>query len=275
MNVHAAIAVHPERQYLDLLADILANGVRRDDRTGTGTLGVFGRQIRFDLARGFPLLTTRRLHRKSIILELLWYLRGETNVRWLQERGVSIWDEWADKDGNLGPVYGKQWRSWPTADGRSIDQLAQVVGQLKSNPNSRRMLVSTWNVGELERMALLPCHVMFQLYVADNRLSCQMYQRSADALLGVPFNIASYALLTHMLAQQSDLEIGQFIWTGGDCHLYLNHLQQADLQLTREPYPLPRLNIRRKPSSLFDYQFEDFEILGYQSHPAIKAPIAI
>jgi thymidylate synthase len=215
------------------------------------------------------------MHLRSIIYELLWFLAGGTNVRYLQEHGVSIWDEWADKDGNLGPVYGKQWRSWPTADGRHIDQLAQVAEQLKSNPNSRRLLVSAWNVGELAQMALLPCHVLFQFYVADHRLSCQMYQRSADALLGVPFNIASYALLTHMLAQQCDLEIGEFIWTGGYCHLYLNHLDQADLQLARAPYPLPRLNIRRKPPSLFDYSFEDFEILGYQSHSAIKAPIAI
>ena len=263
------------RQYLDFLRHIRHGGARKDDRTGTGTLSVFGHQMRFDLAEGFPLVTTKKLHLRSIIYELLWFLAGGTNVRYLQEHGVSIWDEWADKDGNLGPVYGKQWRSWPTADGRSLDQLAQVVGQLMSNPSSRRMLVSAWNVGELDQMALLPCHVLFQLYVADHRLSCQMYQRSADALLGVPFNIASYALLTHMLAQQCDLEAGEFIWTGGDCHLYLNHLEQADLQLTRAPFPLPRLNIRRKPPSLFDYQFEDFEVLGYQSHPAIKAPIAI
>jgi thymidylate synthase len=263
------------RQYLDFLRHIRAQGARKDDRTGTGTLSVFGYQMRFDLADGFPLVTTKKLHLRSIIYELLWFLAGGTNVRYLQEHGVSIWDEWADKDGNLGPVYGKQWRSWPTADGRSLDQLAQVVGQLMSNPHSRRMLVSAWNVGELDQMALLPCHVLFQLYVADHRLSCQMYQRSADALLGVPFNIASYALLTHMLAQQCDLEAGEFIWTGGDCHLYLNHLEQADLQLTRAPFPLPRLNIRRKPPSLFDYSFEDFEILGYQSHSAIKAPIAI
>jgi thymidylate synthase len=263
------------RQYLDFLRHIRAQGARKDDRTGTGTLSVFGYQMRFDLAEGFPLVTTKKLHLRSIIYELLWFLAGGTNVRYLQEHGVSIWDEWADKDGNLGPVYGKQWRSWPTADGRSLDQLAQVVGQLMSNPSSRRMLVSAWNVGELDQMALLPCHVLFQLYVADHRLSCQMYQRSADALLGVPFNIASYALLTHMLAQQCDLEAGEFIWTGGDCHLYLNHLEQADLQLTRAPFPLPRLHIRRKPPSLFDYQFEDFEVLGYQSHPAIKAPIAI
>jgi thymidylate synthase len=263
------------RQYLDFLRHIKQQGARKDDRTGTGTLSVFGYQMRFALADGFPLVTTKKLHLRSIIYELLWFLAGGTNVRYLQEHGVSIWDEWADKDGNLGPVYGKQWRSWPTADGRHVDQLAQVVEQLKSNPNSRRLLVSAWNVGELEQMALLPCHVLFQFYVADHRLSCQMYQRSADALLGVPFNIASYALLTHMLAQQCDLEIGEFIWTGGDCHLYLNHLDQADLQLARAPYPLPRLNIRRKPPSLFDYSFEDFEILGYQSHSAIKAPIAI
>ena len=263
------------RQYLDFLRHIKQQGARKDDRTGTGTLSVFGYQMRFALADGFPLVTTKKLHLRSIIYELLWFLAGGTNVRYLQEHGVSIWDEWADKDGNLGPVYGKQWRSWPTADGRHIDQLAQVVEQLKSNPNSRRLLVSAWNVGELEQMALLPCHVLFQFYVADHRLSCQMYQRSADALLGVPFNIASYALLTHMLAQQCDLEAGEFIWTGGDCHLYLNHLEQADLQLTRAPYPLPRLTIRRRPPSLFDYAFEDFEILGYQSHSAIKAPIAI
>ena len=263
------------RQYLDFLRHIRQGGARKDDRTGTGTLSVFGYQMRFDLADGFPLVTTKKLHLRSIIYELLWFLAGGTNVRYLQEHGVSIWDEWADKDGNLGPVYGKQWRSWPTADGRHIDQLAHVVEQLRSNPNSRRILVSAWNVGELDQMALLPCHVLFQFYVAGPRLSCQMYQRSADALLGVPFNIASYALLTHMLAQQCDLEVGEFIWTGGDCHLYLNHLEQADQQLTRAPYPLPRLNIRRKPASLFDYSFEDFEILGYQSHPAIKAPIAV
>jgi thymidylate synthase len=263
------------RQYLDFLRHIKQQGACKDDRTGTGTLSVFGYQMRFALADGFPLVTTKKLHLRSIIYELLWFLAGGTNVRYLQEHGVSIWDEWADENGNLGPVYGKQWRSWPTADGRHIDQLAQVVEQLKSNPNSRRLLVSAWNVGELGQMALLPCHVLFQFYVADNRLSCQMYQRSADALLGVPFNIASYALLTHMLAQQCDLQIGEFIWTGGDCHLYLNHLEQADLQLARAPYPLPRLNIRRRPPSLFDYAFEDFEILGYQSHSAIKAPIAI
>jgi thymidylate synthase len=231
--------------------------------------------MRFDLAAGFPLVTTKKLHLRSIIHELLWFLSGATNVRYLREHGVSIWDEWADKDGNLGPVYGKQWRSWATADGRSIDQLARVVEQLKSNPDSRRILVSAWNVGELDQMALLPCHALFQFYVAERRLSCQLYQRSADALLGVPFNIASYALLTHMLAQQCKLEIGDFVWTGGDCHLYLNHLQQADLQLSREPFPLPCLMLRRTPPSLFEYTYEDFEILDYQSHPAIKAPIAV
>jgi thymidylate synthase len=263
------------RQYLDFLRHIRQHGTRKDDRTGTGTLSVFGYQMRFDLAAGFPLVTTKKLHLRSIIHELLWFLTGDTNVKYLRDHAVSIWDEWADKDGNLGPVYGKQWRSWPTADGRTIDQLARVVEQLSSNPNSRRILVSAWNVGELDQMALLPCHALFQFYVADRRLSCQLYQRSADALLGVPFNIASYALLTHMLAQQSDLEVGEFIWTGGDCHLYLNHLEQADLQLTRAPYPLPQLKIRRKPPSLFDYSFEDFEILDYHSHAAIKAPIAV
>jgi thymidylate synthase len=263
------------RQYLDFLRHIRQHGARKDDRTGTGTLSVFGYQMRFDLADGFPLVTTKKMHLRSIIHELLWFLTGDTNVRYLREHGVSIWDEWADKDGNLGPVYGKQWRSWPTSDGRTIDQLARVVEQLKSNPNSRRILVSAWNVGELERMALLPCHALFQFYVADNQLSCQLYQRSADALLGVPFNIASYPLLTHMLAQQCDLKVGEFIWTGGDCHLYVNHLEQADLQLTRAPYPLPKLAILRKPPSLFEYSFEDFEILDYHHHPAIKAPIAV
>jgi thymidylate synthase len=263
------------RQYLDFLRHIRQHGARKDDRTGTGTLSVFGYQMRFDLAAGFPLVTTKKLHLRSIIYELLWFISGETNVKYLRDHGVSIWDEWADKDGNLGPVYGKQWRSWPTADGRTIDQLERVVEQLKGNPNSRRILVSAWNVGELDQMALLPCHALFQFYVADNRLSCQLYQRSADALLGVPFNIASYALLTHMLAQQCDLKVGEFVWTGGDCHLYLNHLEQADLQLGRAPYPLPSLTILRKPPSLFEYSFEDFEILDYHHHPAIKAPIAV
>jgi thymidylate synthase len=263
------------RQYLDFLRHIRERGAPKDDRTGTGTMSVFGYQMRFDLNGGFPVVTTKKLHLRSIIYELLWFLRGDTNVRYLHEHGVSIWDEWADENGELGPVYGKQWRSWPTQDGRHIDQLSQVLEQLKSNPNSRRILVSAWNVGELDRMALLPCHALFQFYVADGRLSCQLYQRSADALLGVPFNIASYALLTHMIAQQCNLSVGDFVWTGGDCHLYLNHLQQADLQLSRAPFPLPQLKILRKPQSLFEYAYEDFEIVDYQYHAAIKAPIAV
>lgn len=263
------------RQYLEFLAHIRSRGASKEDRTGTGTLSVFGYQMRFDLAEGFPLVTTKQLHLRSIIHELLWFLRGETNVRYLQERNVTIWDEWADAEGNLGPVYGKQWRSWPTADGRDVDQLAEVVEQIKKNPDSRRLVVSAWNVGELSDMALLPCHVLFQFYVAGGRLSCQMYQRSADALLGVPFNIASYALLTHMVAQQCDLGVGDFVWTGGDCHLYRNHLEQADLQLSRTPYALPELVIRRRPPSLFEYEFDDFEFRNYRYHPAIKAPIAV
>jgi thymidylate synthase len=262
-------------QYLDFLRHIREHGAAKGDRTGTGTVSVFGYQMRFDLNAGFPLVTTKKLHLRSIIYELLWFLRGDTNVKYLHEHGVSIWDEWADENGELGPVYGKQWRSWPTHDGRQIDQLSQVLEQLKSNPNSRRILVSAWNVGELDRMALLPCHALFQFYVAGGRLSCQLYQRSADALLGVPFNIASYALLTHMIAQQCDLKVGDFVWTGGDCHLYLNHLQQADLQLSRAPFPLPQLKILRKPPSLFDYTYEDFEIVDYRYHAAIKAPIAV
>jgi thymidylate synthase len=263
------------RQYLDFLRHIREHGAPKGDRTGTGTVSVFGYQMRFDLNAGFPLVTTKKLHLRSIIYELLWFLRGDTNVKYLHAHGVSIWDEWADEKGELGPVYGKQWRSWPTQDGRHIDQLSQVLEQLKSNPNSRRILVSAWNVGELDRMALLPCHALFQFYVAEGRLSCQLYQRSADALLGVPFNIASYALLTHMIAQQCDLKVGDFVWTGGDCHLYLNHLQQADLQLSRAPFPLPQLKILRKPPSLFDYAYEDFEIVDYRYHAAIKAPIAV
>ncbi len=263
------------QQYLDFLRHIRDRGASKGDRTGTGTLSVFGYQMRFDLNAGFPVVTTKKLHLRSIIYELLWFLRGDTNIKYLQEHGVSIWDEWADKNGDLGPVYGKQWRSWPTPDGRNIDQLSVVLEQLKANPNSRRILVSAWNVGELDRMALLPCHALFQFYVADGRLSCQLYQRSADALLGVPFNIASYALLTHMIAQQCSLEVGDFVWTGGDCHLYLNHLQQADLQLSRTPYPLPQLKLKRKPESLFDYTYEDFEIIDYRYHAAIKAPIAV
>jgi thymidylate synthase len=263
------------RQYLDFLRHIREHGAAKNDRTGTGTSSVFGYQMRFDLNEGFPLVTTKKLHLRSIIYELLWFLRGDTNVQYLHDHGVSIWDEWADENGELGPVYGRQWRSWPTQDGRHIDQISQVLEQLKSNPDSRRILVSAWNVGELDRMALLPCHAMFQFYVAGGRLSCQLYQRSADALLGVPFNIASYALLTHMIAQQCHLEVGDFVWTGGDCHLYSNHLEQADLQLSRTPFPLPQLKILRKPPSLFEYAYEDFEIVDYRYHAAIKAPIAV
>jgi thymidylate synthase len=263
------------RQYLEFLRHIRDRGVRKGDRTGTGTLSVFGYQMRFDLQDGFPLVTTKQLHLRSIIHELLWFLRGDTNLRYLHDHQVTIWDEWADERGDLGPVYGKQWRSWGAADGRQIDQLAQVVAEIKKNPNSRRLLVSAWNVGELDEMALLPCHALFQFYVAERRLSCQLYQRSADALLGVPFNIASYALLVHMVAQQCDLAPGELIWTGGDCHLYLNHLEQADLQLSRTPYPLPHLELRRRPPSLFEYTFEDFEFSDYRHHPAIKAPIAV
>jgi thymidylate synthase len=231
--------------------------------------------MRFDLAEGFPLVTTKKVHVRSVIYELLWFLRGETNVAWLREHGVTIWDEWAKENGELGPVYGKQWRSWLAADGRNIDQIREVVDQLRRSPDSRRIIVSAWNVGELDKMALMPCHAFFQFYVAQRRLSCQLYQRSADMFLGVPFNIASYALLTHMLAQQCDLEPGELVWTGGDCHLYLNHLRQADEQLAREPYPLPRLAIKRRPPTVFDYMYEDFEIVNYQHHPAIKAPVAV
>jgi thymidylate synthase len=250
-------------------------GARKSDRTGTGTLSVFGHQMRFDLAEGFPLVTTKKIHVKSVVHELLWFLRGETNTRYLREHGVTIWDEWADEKGELGPVYGKQWRSWQAPDGRTIDQMAQVVEQLRTQPDSRRIVVSAWNVGELDRMALLPCHAFFQFHVAGRRLSCQLYQRSADVFLGVPFNVACYALLVHMLAQQGDLEPGELIWTGGDCHLYLNHLEQADLQLARAPLPLPQLAIRRRPPSLFEYAYEDFELVNYQHHPAIKAPVAV
>jgi thymidylate synthase len=263
------------RQYLDFLRHIRQSGARKEDRTGTGTLSVFGYQMRFDLAAGFPLVTTKKLHVRSIIHELLWFLKGDTNLAYLRDNAVTIWDEWADENGDLGPVYGKQWRRWATADGREIDQLSLIIDQLKANPDSRRLVVSAWNVGELDKMALLPCHALFQFYVADNRLSCQLYQRSADALLGVPFNIASYALLTHMVAQQCGLDAGDFVWTGGDCHLYLNHLEQADLQLSRTPFALPQLHMRRKPPSLFDYQFDDFDIRNYEYHPAIKAPIAV
>jgi thymidylate synthase len=262
-------------QFLDLMRRIRLEGVRKEDRTGTGTLSLFGYQMRFDLALGFPLVTTRKIHVKSVIYELLWFLRGDTNTRYLREHGVTIWDEWADAEGDLGPVYGRQWRSWPTADGRAIDQISNLIAGLKSNPDSRRLIVSAWNVGELDRMALVPCHALFQFYVAQRRLSCQLYQRSADVFLGVPFNVASYALLIHMVAQQCDLDPGELVWTGGDCHLYLNHLEQADLQLTRPPFPLPELVLRRRPPTLFDYEYEDFEIRNYQHHPAIKAPVAV
>lgn len=261
--------------YLDFMRHVRGHGARKMDRTGTGTLSVFGYQMRFDLAAGFPLVTTKKVHTRSIVHELLWFLRGETNVARLREQGVTIWDEWADEQGELGPVYGKQWRDWVAPDGRHIDQMAGVVEQLRSNPDSRRIIVSAWNVGELEQMALAPCHAFFQFYVADGRLSCQLYQRSADIFLGVPFNIAGYALLTHLLAQQTDLTPGDLVWTGGDCHLYLNHLEQVDLQLTRNPFALPTLEIRRRAPTLFEYSFEDFEIVNYQHHPAIKAPVAV
>jgi thymidylate synthase len=279
MNAHAAatpapVLDHPEQPYLDLLADILANGVQRGDRTGTGTLGVFGRQMRFDLSRGFPLLTTKKLHLKSIILELLWFLRGDTNVRWLQERGVSIWDEWADASGELGPVYGKQWRSWAAPDGRVIDQMTGVVAQIRANPYSRRHIVSAWNPAEVDDMALPPCHCLFQFFVADGKLSCQLYQRSADVFLGVPFNIASYALLTLMMAQVCGLRPGEFIHTLGDAHLYLNHLEQAKTQLSRTPHPPPTMTLAAR-ADLFAFDYEDFQLTDYVAHPAIKAPIAV
>lgn len=262
-------------QYETFMRHVYEHGVTKTDRTGTGTRSVFGYQMRFDLSQGFPMVTTKKLHTRSIFVELLWFLRGDSNVRWLQERGVTIWDEWAREDGELGPVYGVQWRSWPTPDGRHIDQIAQVVDQIKRNPDSRRLIVSAWNVAEIQNMALPPCHAFFQFYVAEGKLSCQLYQRSADIFLGVPFNIASYALLTHMVAQQCGLEVGDFIWTGGDCHIYSNHYEQVELQLSREPYPYPTLNITRKPESLFDYQYEDFVIENYQFHPHIKAPVAV
>ncbi|MDX1497900.1 MAG: thymidylate synthase [Salinisphaeraceae bacterium] len=276
------------KQYQDLLQHILDHGAEKGDRTGTGTRSVFGYQMRFDLSEGFPLVTTKKLHLKSIIYELLWFLNGDTNVDWLNQHGVSIWDEWATEEGSLGPVYGQQWRAWPLPGGGQVDQISQVIEQIKTKPDSRRLIVSAWNVADLPdesvspqenveagRMALAPCHALFQFYVAQGKLSCQLYQRSCDVFLGVPFNIASYALLTHMVAQQCDLDVGDFVWTGGDTHLYSNHLEQAREQLSREPYPLPQLEIKRKPESIFDYAFEDFEIVGYQSHPHIKAPIAI
>ena len=263
------------RQYLEMMRHVRDNGTRKEDRTGTGTLAVFGYQMRFNLGEGFPLVTTKRLHVKSIIHELLWFLSGSQNTRYLTENGVSIWNEWADENGELGPIYGVQWRSWGAADGRTIDQISEVVRQLRETPDSRRIIVSAWNVGEIDDMALPPCHCFFQFYVAEGKLSCQLYQRSCDIFLGVPFNIASYSLLTHMLAQQADLGVGDFIWTGGDCHLYANHLKQADEQLAREPLPLPRLAIRRRPDSIFDYEYDDFEILNYESHPHIRAAVAV
>lgn len=263
------------KAYLQFLEHILKHGVEKSDRTGTGTRSVFGYQMRFDLNQGFPLVTTKKLHMRSIVHELLWFLKGDTNIAYLHENGVTIWDEWADELGNLGPVYGHQWRSWPKPDGGSIDQLTAVIEQIKTNPDSRRLIVSAWNVGDLDKMALMPCHALFQFYVANNRLSCQLYQRSADAFLGVPFNIASYALLTHMVAQQTGLDVGEFIWTGGDCHLYVNHFEQTKEQLSRTPLALPELVINRKAPSLFDYCFGDFEFKNYESHPAIKAPIAV
>jgi thymidylate synthase len=263
------------KQYLDYLKYILDNGVEKTDRTGTGTISVFGYQMRFNLAQGFPVVTTKKLHLRSIIHELLWFIRGETNIKYLKENGVSIWDEWANEEGELGPVYGKQWRRWETVEGRVIDQLSRVIDEIKTNPDSRRLIVSAWNVGELDKMALAPCHLLFQFYVAAGKLSCQMYQRSADSFLGVPYNMTSYSLLTHMIAEQCDLAAGDFIWTGGDCHIYSNHMEQVRLQLTREPYPLPRLVIKRKPASIFDYKFEDFELVNYQSHAHIAAPVAV
>ena len=272
----------PPRQYEDFMQHVFSQGVEKTDRTGTGTRSVFGYQMRFDLSAGFPLVTTKKVHLKSIIYELLWFLRGDANATWLQAHGVSIWDEWAAPNGDLGPVYGAQWRSWPTPDGGHIDQIAEVVNTIKSNPDSRRMIVSAWNVSELSKMALMPCHAFFQFYVAPpttaggkGKLSCQLYQRSADIFLGVPFNIASYALLTHMVAQQCDLDVGDFIWTGGDCHIYSNHHTQVQLQLSRDSFNYPTLHIKRRPESLFDYNFEDFEVQGYQHHDPIKAPVAV
>ncbi|HKQ53423.1 MAG TPA: thymidylate synthase [Pyrinomonadaceae bacterium] len=263
------------RQYLDYLHHILQHGVRKEDRTGTGTLSIFGYQMRFDLRTGFPVVTTKKLHLRSIIHELLWFIRGETNIEYLKRNGVSIWNEWANSEGELGPIYGKQWRRWESTDGRVIDQLSNVIEQIRTNPDSRRLIVSAWNVGELEQMALAPCHLLFQFYVARGKLSCQLYQRSADSFLGVPYNITSYSLLTTMVAEQCGLDVGEFVWTGGDCHIYSNHVEQVRTQLTREPYPLPRLVIKRKPDSIFDYKFEDFELADYQAHPHISAPVAV
>lgn len=263
------------QQYLQFLHYILAHGVRKQDRTGTGTLSVFGYDMRFDLSAGFPLLTTKKIHNKSWVHELLWFLSGETNIKYLQDNKVTIWDEWADAQGNLGPVYGKQWRRWQCADGRVVDQMSDLLEQIRRNPDSRRLILSAWNVGDLDKMALPPCHLLFQFFVANNTLSCKLTQRSADAFLGVPFNIASYSLLTHMIAQQCNLEVGEFIWSGGDCHIYLNHLDQVNLQLQRTPNSLPSLHIKRKPSSLYDYHFDDFEFVNYHPHPVIRAPISV
>jgi thymidylate synthase len=261
--------------YEDLLREVMEHGHAKGDRTGTGTRSLFGRQIRFDLAEGFPLITTKRVHIRSLVVELLWFLRGETNVGYLHEHGVSIWDEWADPNGDLGPVYGAQWRSWPTPDGGVIDQISDVIEQIRTNPDSRRLIVTAWNPADIPKMALAPCHALFQFEVHDGKLSCQLYQRSADLFLGVPFNIASYALLTHMVAQQTDLAVGEFVWTGGDCHIYDNHVEQVTRQLSRDPFPAPTLQITRRPDSILDYRLEDFEILGYQHHPGIKAPVAV
>jgi thymidylate synthase len=274
-GIVAAVTTPIPTPYEDLLRDVLEHGTHKSDRTGTGTTSSFGRQIRFDLSQGFPLITTKRVHFKSIAYELLWFLRGESNVRWLQENGVTIWDEWADAEGELGPVYGVQWRSWPTPSGEQIDQISQVLDQIRSNPDSRRLIVSAWNPADIPDMALAPCHALFQFYVADGKLSCQLYQRSADLFLGVPFNIASYALLTLMIAQQAGLEPGDFVWTGGDCHIYDNHLDQVREQLTREPLPYPALRITRKPESIFDYTYEDFVLENYQHHPAIRGAVAV
>lgn len=261
--------------YEDLLREVMETGNAKSDRTGTGTRSLFGKQIRFDLSQGFPLITTKRVHIRSLVVELLWFLRGDTNVGYLHEHDVSIWDEWADQNGDLGPVYGAQWRSWPTPDGGVIDQISDVIEQIRSNPDSRRLIVSAWNPADIPKMALAPCHALFQFEVHDGKLSCQLYQRSADMFLGVPFNIASYALLTHMIAQQTDLEVGDFIWTGGDCHIYDNHHEQVTRQLAREPFLSPTLRIRRRPESIFDYEFEDFELVDYQHHKGIKAPVAV
>jgi thymidylate synthase len=263
------------QQYLQMMRHVRDNGASKEDRTGTGTLSVFGHQMRFDLSEGFPLVTTKKLHLRSIIHELLWFLNGESNIRYLKDNGVSIWDDWADEKGELGPVYGVQWRSWPKSNGEAVDQIGEVIDTIRNNPDSRRIIVSAWNVAAIDDMALPPCHCLFQFYIADGKLSCQLYQRSADIFLGVPFNIASYALLTHMIAQQCDLKVGDFIWTGGDCHLYQNHLEQADEQLQREPLALPRLAIKRCPDNICDYRFEDFEILNYESYPHIRAAIAV